>query len=162
MIRIFTGTFWSFAVASSQRVIWKPPSPTMAQTGLPVAMAAPIAAGNPNPTVPAPPLEIQWRCFVVRQNCAAHIWCWPTSVVMMQSRPPSLSSRSTTYCARRPPFLAYFSGYCLRQPAISLSQSAVSRGPTSGTSASMASRASAAMVTSGRTTLLNSATSMSI
>ena len=73
--------------------------------------------------VPAPPDDIQCRFLVVRQNCAAHIWCWPTSVVMMQSRPPSLSRRSSTCCARRPPFLAYFSGYCLRQAAICFSHS---------------------------------------
>ena len=46
MIRIFTGTFWSFAVASSQRVIWKPPSPTTVQAGLPVAI------GEAKPPVP--------------------------------------------------------------------------------------------------------------
>ena len=36
----------------------------------------------PEPTiVPAPPLVIQCRALRARQNCPAHIWCCPTSVV---------------------------------------------------------------------------------
>ena len=124
MISTLMGSLCRAAVASSHIVIWKPPSPTMAQTFLSgLANCAPMAAGTPKPMVPAPPEDIQCRFLVVRQNCAAHIWCWPTSVVMMQSRPPSLSSRSSTCCALRPPFLAYLSGYCLRQAAICLSHS---------------------------------------
>jgi hypothetical protein len=86
MIRHFARTLWICAVASSLWVIWKPPSPTTAQTFLRgFANAAPIAAGQPKPIVPAPPLEIQWRFVLARQNCAAHIWCWPTSVVTIAS-----------------------------------------------------------------------------
>jgi hypothetical protein len=52
---------WSWTrVASSCIVIWKPPSPTIAQvsrSGAP--SAAPMAAGTPYPMVPRPPLE---RC----------------------------------------------------------------------------------------------------
>ena len=112
--------------------------------------------------VPAPPEDIQCRFLVVRQNCAAHIWCWPTSVVMMQSRPPSLSRRSSTCCARRPPFLAYFSGYDLRQVAICFSHSPESHLSTSGSRSSITRRASPSRLTSGRTILLNSAGSMSM
>ena len=67
-------------------------------------LAAEFAAGQPKPIVPAPPLEIQWRLLRARQNCAAHIWCWPTSVVMIASPCVIASSRSSTCCARRPPF----------------------------------------------------------
>ena len=59
---------------------------------------------------------------VVRQNCAAHIWCWPTSVVTIASPSPSASSRSSTCCARRPPFFGVLErvllapGWRLREP----------------------------------------------
>ena len=32
--------------------------------------------------VPRPPEVIQWFGFSNLMNWAAHIWCWPTSVVM--------------------------------------------------------------------------------
>ena len=32
--------------------------------------------------VPSPPEVIQRLGSSKRKNCAAHIWCWPTSVVM--------------------------------------------------------------------------------
>ena len=48
MIRILTGSLCSAAVASSAIVIWKPPSPTIAQTFLSgLANCAPMAAGKP-------------------------------------------------------------------------------------------------------------------
>ena len=44
------------AVASSHIVIWKPPSPTTAQTSASGrARLAPIAAGTAKPIVPRPP-----------------------------------------------------------------------------------------------------------
>ena len=45
---------------------------------------APMAAPRPKPMVPKPPEVMncpgwsKWKC------CAAHTWCWPTSVVMME------------------------------------------------------------------------------
>ncbi len=50
------------AVASSQRVIWNPPSPENEMTVRSGhAKAAPMAAGNPKPMVPAPPeLSQEW------------------------------------------------------------------------------------------------------
>ncbi len=50
------------AVASSWRVIWNEPSPSIRMTwvsGRPIL--APMAAGTPKPIVPAPPLLIQVR-----------------------------------------------------------------------------------------------------
>src|ERR1700739_4646135 len=40
--------------------------------------------------VPRPPEVIQWFGFSKPKCCAAHIWCWPTSVVMKVSRPRAL------------------------------------------------------------------------
>ena len=70
------------AVTSSWAVIWKQPSPSMHQTvrsGRPTL--APMAAGTPKPMVPAPPELIQVPGSSKCQNCAAHIWCWPTPEV---------------------------------------------------------------------------------
>ena len=53
---IFTGICSALAVTSSCAVIWKQPSPSMAQTvrsGRPTL--APMAAGTAKPMVPAPP-----------------------------------------------------------------------------------------------------------
>jgi hypothetical protein len=53
---IFTGICSAVAVTSSWAVIWKHPSPSMAQTvrsGRPTL--APIDAGTAKPIVPAPP-----------------------------------------------------------------------------------------------------------
>ncbi len=48
MMRIFTGSLCSAAVASSHIVIWNPPSPTMHQTfSFGLASCAPMAAGKP-------------------------------------------------------------------------------------------------------------------
>ncbi len=57
---IFTGIRSWTRVISSWEVIWKPPSPVIAQvsrSGRP--RAAPIAAGNEKPIVPRPP-ELTW------------------------------------------------------------------------------------------------------
>ena len=72
------------AVTSSWAVIWKQPSPSMHHTvrsGRPTL--APMAAGTPNPMVPAPPELIQVPGSSNSQNCAAHIWCWPTPAATM-------------------------------------------------------------------------------
>ena len=64
MIAILTGIPSIAQVASSWLVIWKQPSPSIAQTvasGRPTL--APIAAGTAKPMVPAPPELIQVRGF---------------------------------------------------------------------------------------------------
>src|SRR6202008_3957311 len=64
MIAILTGMPSIAQVASSWLVIWKQPSPSMAQTvasGMPTL--APMAAGTAKPMVPAPPELIQVRGF---------------------------------------------------------------------------------------------------
>ena len=69
------------AVAISWLFIWNEPSPAMHTTCAPGRPnAAPMAAGNPNPMVPRPPEEMKERPSSRSMNCAAHIWCWPTSV----------------------------------------------------------------------------------
>ena len=45
------------------------------------ANCAPIADGSPKPIEPSPPELIHRRGSLNRMNCAAHIWCWPTSAV---------------------------------------------------------------------------------
>ena len=70
--------YWT-ATASSWKVIWKQPSPSIATTcrsGAPTW--APMAAGTANPIVPSPPELIHWRGRVHGMICDAHIWCWPT------------------------------------------------------------------------------------
>ena len=60
MMMTLTASLCTTAVASSGRVIWNPPSPTMAHTdrsGQP--SLAPMAAGKPKPMVPAPPDDSQ-------------------------------------------------------------------------------------------------------
>src|ERR1039457_3316134 len=67
-------------VESSGMDIWNPPSPTSAKTSLSGrANCAPIADGRPKPMAPSPPELIHRRGALKRINCAAHIWCWPTS-----------------------------------------------------------------------------------
>jgi hypothetical protein len=54
------------AVASSQEVIWKPPSPTTTHTSLSgQANLAPMAAGSAKPIVPRPPEVMSERGLVV-------------------------------------------------------------------------------------------------
>ena len=85
-------------VASSGIDIWKPPSPTMENTSLSGrANCAPMAAGRPKPMEPRPPELIHSRGELKRMNCAAHIWCWPTSEVTM-ARPPESRSISRITC----------------------------------------------------------------
>ena len=62
MTAILIGTPSIAQVASSWLVIWKQPSPSIAQTvvsGRPIL--APIAAGTAKPIVPAPPELIEVR-----------------------------------------------------------------------------------------------------
>ena len=71
---IFTGMCSADIVTSSWAVIWKEPSPSIAQTmrsGRPTL--APIAAGTAKPIVPSPPELTQVRGCSKRQNCDAHI-----------------------------------------------------------------------------------------
>lgn len=44
-----------------------------------------VAAGNPNPMVPSPPLERNVRACSRRMRWCAHIWCCPTSVVTIEA-----------------------------------------------------------------------------
>jgi len=60
------------------------------------ANCAPTAAGNPNPIVPMLPEVSQSRGFEKSKYCAAHIWCWPTPVVMIASPCVSLLISSIT------------------------------------------------------------------
>ena len=46
---------------------------------------------------PRPPELIHRRGSLKRMNCAAHIWCWPTSLVTMAS-PPERRSISAIRC----------------------------------------------------------------
>ena len=85
-------------VASSGMDIWKPPSPTRAKTSLSGrANCAPMAAGRPKPMEPRPPELSHRRGSLKRMNCAAHIWCWPTSVATM-AWPPERRSISAIRC----------------------------------------------------------------
>ena len=62
-------------------VIWKPPSPQIAQTvSCGRANCAPIAAGTSKPIVPRPPEVTNEFGLSIQKYCAAHIWCWPTPV----------------------------------------------------------------------------------
>ena len=49
------------------------------------ANCAPMAAGRPKPMDPRPPELNHSRGSLKRINCAAHIWCWPTSEETMAS-----------------------------------------------------------------------------
>ena len=86
MIAVTNGMPSAVEVASSWLVIWKQPSPSIAITrrsGRPAF--APSAAGTANPIVPSPPEFTQVRGSVNRQNCDAHIWCWPTPATTIAS-----------------------------------------------------------------------------
>ena len=85
-----TGSCSWTAVASSCTLSSSEPSPvthTTAASGH--ATCAPSAAGRPKPIVPRPPEVIQRRGRSKRSRLAAHIWCWPTSVVTIASPPSS-------------------------------------------------------------------------
>ena len=79
MIATLIGMLLMTQVASSWLVIWKQPSPSMAQTVRSgSATLAPMAAGTEKPIVPRPPELIHAFGRSYCTNCAAHIWCWPT------------------------------------------------------------------------------------
>ena len=97
-IAILTGMRSAEAVTSSCAVIWKHPSPSIAQTvasGRPTL--APIAAGTAKPIVPAPPEFTQVLGCSNRQHCDAHIWCWPTPATTIVSSGVWSRRHSTTY-----------------------------------------------------------------
>ena len=62
------------------------------------ANCAPMAAGKPKPMEPRPPELIHRRGSLKRINCAAHIWCCPTSVVTIASPPESRSISAIRCC----------------------------------------------------------------
>ncbi|MNS72823.1 hypothetical protein D3C72_1062430 [compost metagenome] len=51
--------------------------------------------------VPAPPEVSQWRGLSKRRYCAAHIWCWPTSVETIASRPAMARCSDDMRCCGR-------------------------------------------------------------
>jgi len=100
--KILTGRRYCEAVPSSWMFIWIEASPAMSITsasgcadlhadrgGQAVAHRAEPARGQPAGWAPS-----KWKC------CAAHIWCWPTSVVIdrITVLGQLRSSRSTAYC----------------------------------------------------------------
>jgi hypothetical protein len=88
MMNTFTGMASVTQVASSWQVMISEPSParqTTVSSGH--ATLAPIAEGSPNPIVPSPPELTQRRGLSNGWYCAHHIWCWPTSEVMIASPP---------------------------------------------------------------------------
>src|SRR4051812_50044575 len=88
MMKTFTGMPFSVQVASSCAFIWMDPSPVIRQVVTSgQATAAPIAAGSPKPIVPRPPELIQRRGLGKGEDCALHIWCWPTAGGGVQSPP---------------------------------------------------------------------------
>src|SRR5207302_10055929 len=81
-LMILIGSRYCLQVESSCRHIWIEDSPVTQATVDPgFASCTPIAAGRPKPMVPRPPELIQRRGLSNLYNCAAHIWCWPTSEV---------------------------------------------------------------------------------
>ena len=58
---------------SRRRRRWRTPACRDART------ARRWPTGRPKPIAPSPPELIQSRGSLKRINCAAHIWCWPTS-----------------------------------------------------------------------------------
>ena len=97
-----TGSSSSTAVASSCTFIRNEPSPETHTTGESGrAACAPSAAGRPKPIVPSPPLVIQRRGGSKRRRLAAHIWCWPTSVVTIASPSAASSASSAARSTRR-------------------------------------------------------------
>ena len=97
-----TGSRSCAAVASSCTLSSSEPSPvthTTVASGR--ATWAPIAAGRPKPIVPSPPEVIQRRGRSKRRRLAAHIWCWPTSVVTIASPLTASSASSAASAALR-------------------------------------------------------------
>src|SRR3989304_6957442 len=79
-LTILTGRRYCLQVESSCRHIWIDDSPVTHATVAPgFAICTPIAAGRPKPIVPRPPELIQDRGLSNLLNCAAHLWCLPTS-----------------------------------------------------------------------------------
>ena len=71
---------WWTTVWSSWIFDWNPPSPAIKTIGDGLLVnAAPIEAGKPKPIEPIPPEVINRWFLHSSSDCAAHIWCWPTS-----------------------------------------------------------------------------------
>ena len=163
MIRHLTGSLWSWAVASSDWVIWKPPSPTMAHTFLSgFANWAPMAAGKPKPMVPAPPLLIQWR-FVARPAELGRPHLVLPHVGGDDRLAPGERVEAVEHVLGAQAALLRVLERVLLAPALAhcRSQSAVSAISTCGIRSSITRRASPWIETSGLTILSNSAASMS-
>ena len=87
----FTGIFSILRVCSSWMFIKKLPSPSILITCLlGKATCAPMAAGKPNPIAPSPDEQSHLNGSLKSQNCAAHIWCWPTPTETIASSSASL------------------------------------------------------------------------
>src|SRR4026209_765426 len=98
-LTILIGRRGCLQVESSCKHIWIEASPVTQATVAPgLASCTPIAAGRPNPMVPRPPEVIQRRGWLNLENCAAHIWRWPSSDVTNASPRVSSYSFSSTNC----------------------------------------------------------------
>ena len=83
---ILIGRSYVVTVSNSPRFMRILASPSTSMTILSGrANCAPMAAGRPNPMVPMLPEVSQRRGSRKSEYCAAHIWCWPTPVVMIAS-----------------------------------------------------------------------------
>src|SRR4029079_10069816 len=81
-LMIFTGSWYCVQVESSWMHIWIDDSPvTQATSASGKASFTPMAYGRATPIVTRAPDLIQRRGLSNLENCAAHIWCWPTSDV---------------------------------------------------------------------------------
>ena len=85
MIAVMNGIFSVVEVASSCAVIWKQPSPSIATrvVGPPGLGAERRRHGEPHRAQAAGVDPV--RGFSNRQNCDAHIWCWPTPATTIVS-----------------------------------------------------------------------------
>ena len=86
------------------------------------AICTPIEAGKPYPIVPNPPDVIHWFGFSKPKYCAAHIWCWPTSVQIKRSLRCLVSSskRASACCGLIVlPFCSNFRQFTFCQSSIS-------------------------------------------
>ncbi len=163
MIRHFTGSLWICAVASSLQVIWKPPSPTIAQTFLPglrelradrggqAEAHGPGAAAREPVPVAARAAELRGPHLVL-----AHVG--GEDRVALRERVQAVEHVLRAQAS----LLRVLERILLAPAAHCFSHSAVSAISTSGIRSSITSRASPWIATSGRMILSNSAASMSM
>ncbi len=96
---ILIGRSYVVTVSSSPRFMRMLASPSTSITSLfGCANCAPMAAGRPKPIVPMLPDVSHWRGSRKSQYCAAHIWCWPTPLLMIASPCVMRFIVSMTYC----------------------------------------------------------------